>query len=594
MSKSNTSITKENVPVNKDGKPVVIRDILVQSAERYADFTAYLCRERARDKYQMITYKETWDDIVSIGVAMTARGLKGKKIALIGDNSYHWIITYLAAVCGNIVVVPLGTELGDEAIHNLIEISECEALFYTERFDDVASGAKTPLKIRRNRYRGGKNPDSTADTWKDLLNEGRKLSAGCREDFINQHIDPDAMSLLMFTSGTTGQAKGVMLSTSHIGHNVWDMEQAHNIKPGDITVSILPIYHIFEAVMGQQFMLAHGACIAFSDGVKFLKKDMAEVGANVQLLVPLLVENFYKTVWRNAKKRGVEEDLKSRIRKYRKIRKDYLIKHKTSDDSEPRKIAAGMFKEELAEIGGKLEGIFTGAAAVDSKYIRGLQDIGIKVTQGYGMTESGPLVSTVPFMEETYDTAGSVGPVCPSGTIKIDDPDEDGVGEILYKSPSLMKGYYNMPEQTEKALKGGWYHTGDYGFLNEKGWLYITGRKNNIIVTKTGKNIFPEELEFDLIKHPFIDELMVFGAPDGARGGTAVSVQIRPNYDAITERMGSLNDAAVLSVIKDIVSEYNADNPNYKRIRAVFLRNTEFIKTATGKIMRQANIDTIG
>ena len=579
--------------VNKDGKPVIIRDIIAQSAEKYASLTAYLYRGELGGEYRPKTYSETWDDIVSIGVAMTELGLKGKKIAILGENCYQWIVTYLAAVSGNIVVVPLGTELGDLAINNLIGIAECEALFYTERFDTLAAGAKVTHKIRMNRYADSNNPKNCF-TWNKLLNKGRSLPANEREAFKNQDIDPDAMSLLMFTSGTTGNAKGVMISTSHVGHNVWDMEQAHNIKPGDITVSILPIYHIFEAVMGQQFMLAHGVTIAFSDGLKYLKKDMAEAKATVQLLVPLLVENFYKTVWSKVKKDGNEKDFAARIAKYKKIREKYLKEHNTFDDSVPRETGRLMFADEIKEIGGTLEHIFTGAAAVDAKYVRGLQDIGIKVINGYGSTEAGCLISSVPSYSDTYGTAGSVGPVTPSGKLSIKNPDEDGVGEVLYSGPCVMKGYYNMPEQTEKALKDGWYHTGDFGFLNDKGWLYLTGRKNNIIVTKTGKNIYPEEMEFELSKHRYINELMIYGSPDAVRGGMAVSVQIRPNYDEIKADKGDIDDAAVLKLIKKIIAEFNTGVASYKRIKSVFIRETEFVKTATGKLMRQANIDTSG
>jgi long-chain acyl-CoA synthetase len=588
------NIKKNGKPtVNKDGKPVIVRDIIAQSAEKYASLTAYLYRGEQGGEYRSKTYSETWDDIVSMGVAMTALGLKGKKIAIIGENCYPWIVTYLAAVSGNIVAVPLGTELGEEAIHNLIGIAECEALFYTERFDAIAANANVTHKIRMNRYADSLNPKDCF-TWNEMLEKGHNLPESEREVFKNQDIDPDAMSLLMFTSGTTGKAKGVMLSTSHVGHNVWDMEQAHNIKQGDITVSILPIYHIFEAVMGQHFMLAHGVTIAFSDGIKYLKKDMADAGATVQLLVPLLVENFYKTVWSKAKKNGKEEDLKARIAKYKKIREDYIKEHGTYDDSEPRKIARAMFADEIMELGGKLEHIFTGAAAVDSKYIRGLQDIGIKVINGYGSTEAGCLISSVPCFSDTYGTAGSVGPVTPSGELSIKNPDDDGVGEVLYRGPCVLKGYYNMPEQTAQALQGGWYHTGDYGFLNDRGWLYLTGRKNNIIVTKTGKNIYPEELEFELSKNPYINELMVYGSPDAVRGGMAVSVQIRPNYDEIKADKGDMDAAATLKLMKEIVAEFNSTIANYKRIRAVYIRDTEFVKTATSKLMRQASIDTYG
>ena len=589
---SRTNLAEKST-VNKDGKPVIVRDIIAQSAEKYASLTAYLYRGEQGGEYRSKTYSETWNDIISIGVAMTALGLKGKKIAILGENCYSWIVTYLAAVSGNIVAVPLGTELGDKAIHNLLDIAACEALFYTERFDAVAADANITHKIRMNRYADSGNPEDCF-TWNELLEKGRRLPENERESFKYQYIDPYAMSVLMFTSGTTGKAKGVMLSTHHIGHNVWDMEQAHNIRPGDITVSILPMYHIFEAVMGQQFMLAHGVTIAFSDGLKYLKKDMADAGATVQLLVPLLVENFYKTVWNKAKKNGKVEDLTNRIAKYRKIREKYIKEHGTYDDRVPRELARKMFADEIMDLGGKLEHIFTGAAAVDAKYVRGLQDIGIKIIQGYGSTEAGALISAVPCFSDTYGTAGSVGPVTPSGELRIDNPDEDGVGEVLYRGPCVMKGYYNMPEQTEKALKGGWYHTGDYGFLNDKGWLYLTGRKNNIIVTKTGKNIYPEELEFELSKNPYISELMVYGSLDAIRGGMAVSVQIRPNYDEIKADKGDLDDAGILKLMNEIVAEFNASIARYKRIKAVFIRDTEFVKTATGKLMRQASIDTSG
>lgn len=576
---------------NKDGKPVIIRDILAESARLYADIPAYLHKESREGGYIPITYKQLYADINALGAVMTDLGLRGKKIALLGDNSYQWIATYLAAVCGGIVVVPLGTELGDEAVINLIGVSGCEALFFTERFDKTADHADVRMKFRMNRYAGQGDPGG-AESWAGLLSSGRALPKKKIDAFRSQRIDPDAMSLLMFTSGTTGRAKGVMVSTSHVSHNVWDMEQAHDIKPGDITVSILPIYHIFEAVMGQQFMLAHGATIAFGDGVKYLKQNMKEAGANVQLLVPLLVENFYKTIWRAAKRNGKEEDLSRRVAEFRRMRREYAKANGSDDDREIRRIGREMFREELAEFGGKLEMIFTGAAAVDPKYIRGLHDIGLKVTQGYGMTEAGCLVATTPYFSDTYNSAGSVGPVTPSGRLSISEPGADGVGEIMYRGPCVMLGYYGMQEETAKVIKDGWYYTGDYGFIDEKGWLYITGRKNNIIVTKTGKNIYPEELESELAKNPYIGEMMIYGGEDHLRGGIAVSVQIRPDMDAIKADKGELSESDITGLMKEIVARFNETLPNFKRIRNVYIRDTEFVKTATGKLMRQASIDT--
>jgi long-chain acyl-CoA synthetase len=426
-----------------------------------------------------------------------------------------------------------------------------------------------------------------------LLESGKRLPAAHIEKFRTQEIDPYAMFLLMFTSGTTGTPKGAMINSQHIGHNAWDMAQAHDIHPGDITVSILPIYHIFESVMGQMFMLAHGATIAFGDGIKYLRHNMREVGVTIQLLVPLLVENFYKTVWRNAKRDGTEDALKKKIETYQKLRIEHEKKYGKDDDSKLREYARELFKEEQAEFGGRFDSVFTGAAAIDARFIRGLQDIGIKITQGYGMTEAGPLVSTAPYFSDTYGRAGSVGPSTPSGTLAISEPDEDGVGEIIWKSPAQMLGYLGMPEETARALRDGWYYTGDFGFLDDKGWLYVTGRKHNIIVTKTGKNIFPEELEFDLAKHPYIAELMIYGSEDKVKGGRAVSVQIIPDYEAVNADRGELSEDEALRLMREIVKDFNETIPNYKRIKIVEIRKTEFVRTATKKLMRQASIDTL-
>jgi long-chain acyl-CoA synthetase len=592
MNKTNYDETNKYKYVNDQGLPVRVHDIVARSAELYGDMPAYMVKDDREGPYEPITYREFYDDVNHLGAALTELGLNGKKIALIGENCYHWIVTYLACAAGAGVVVPLGTELRPQEIENLIRAADAEALFYTARYDDIVGDLPVRMKVRMNRYRGETNPPET-ETWRGLLAEGKKLPADKIEAFRTREVDPFAMFLLMFTSGTTGEPKGAMINPQHIGHNAWDMEQAHNIHPGAITVSILPIYHIFEAVMGQMFMLAHGATICFGDGVKYLRQNMREAGVTVQLLVPLLLESFYKTVWRNAKRDGREEELKRKISEYQKMRAEHEKKYGKDDDSELRKQARELFKEEQAEFGGRLDSIFTGAAAIDARFIRGLQDIGIKITQGYGMTEAGPLVSTTPYFSDTYGKAGSVGPSTPSGEFAIAKPGDDGVGEILWKSPCVMLGYYNMPEETARALEGGWYHTGDYGFLDENDWLYVTGRKHNIIVTKTGKNIFPEELEFELAKHPYVAELMIYGSEDKVKGGRAVSVQIIPDDEAIKAERGELTDDETLILLREAVKEFNETLPNYKRIRVVEIRRTEFVRTATKKLMRQASIDTL-
>ncbi|MDR0518840.1 MAG: AMP-binding protein, partial [Clostridiales Family XIII bacterium] len=425
MNKTNYDENSKYGYVNDQGLPVRVHDIVARSAELYGDMPAYLVKGEREGAYEPITYREFYDDINYLGAALTDLGLNGKRIAIIGENCYHWIVTYIACAAGAGVAVPLGTELSPAEIGNLLSASEAEAIFYTARYDEIIEGLEVRLKFRMNRYGSEENP-AGVDTWRGLLDAGKRLPEPQIEGFCTREVDPFAMFLLMFTSGTTGKPKGAMINSQHIGHNAWDMEQAHNVRPGDITVSILPIYHIFEAVMGQMFMLAHGATIAFGDGIKYLRHNMREVGATVQLLVPLLVESFYKTVWRNAKRDGTEDELNRKIEQYQSQRKEHEKNYGKDDDSKLRAYARGLFKDEQAEFGGKLDCIFTGAAAIDARFIRGLQDIGIKITQGYGMTESGPLVSTTPYFSDTYGRAGSVGPSTPSGELAISEPDDDG------------------------------------------------------------------------------------------------------------------------------------------------------------------------
>jgi long-chain acyl-CoA synthetase len=264
-----------------------------------------------------------------------------------------------------------------------------------------------------------------------------------------------------------------------------------------------------------------------------------------------------------------------------------------NDDSKARLIAREMFKEEQAIFGGRLDSMFVGAASANPRVIQGLQEIGIKVTYGYGMTECGPLMTTTPYFSDTMMKTGSVGPATASGTMRIENPDEKGIGHVCYKGPTVMLGYYNRPEETAEVMRGGWFHSGDFGAMDEDGWLYLTGREANIIVTKTGKNVFPEELEAVLNTNPYIDELMVYAAEDKKRGGALISAQIRPDYDMIAEKFGkdtAEDDVRVIGILRDEIAAFNSAVANYKRIRHISIRTEEFVKTPTKKIMRGRNV----
>jgi long-chain acyl-CoA synthetase len=387
------------------------------------------------------------------------------------------------------------------------------------------------------------------------------------------------MKAILFTSGTTDAAKGVMLSHSNLVSCVMDTCRIVEITPEDRTLSILPIHHTFESTMGLHLVLYRGGSIAFFEGLKYINRNLEEAQATVLIGVPLIFESIYDKIWKQAEKTGKAGMLRKAIRLNKTL--------KAVGINASRKL----FKSIHEKFGGKLRMMVCGAAAVDPNVLRGFEDFGIRMLQGYGLTECSPLVAGTPDYSNNYKKAGSVGPSVPSGEIKIIDKDEDGIGEIIFKGPNVMLGYYNMPDKTAEVLKDGWFYTGDLGFLDNEGWLYITGRKKNVIVTKTGKNIYPEEVEYYINKNKYIRESLVHESFDEENDDTQVSAQIRPDYDVIYEEFGeSFGEEEVRSLIKKVISEINEKLPIYKRVRNIAVRRDEFIKTTTKKIQRHKNI----
>ena len=387
------------------------------------------------------------------------------------------------------------------------------------------------------------------------------------------------MKILLFTSGTTDLAKGVMLSHNNIVSCIMDTCKIAYIAPEDRTLSILPIHHTFESTLGMSLVLYRGASIAYYEGLKHINKNLVEAQATVLIGVPLIFESIYDKIWKQAEKSGMAGALKKAIKLNR------VLKTLGMDASKK------LFKSVHEKFGGKLRLMITGAAGIDPNVLRGFEDLGFRMLQGYGLTECSPLVSGQLDLCNSYKKAGSCGPAVESGEIRIVDKDQDGIGEIIFRGPNLMLGYYKMPEKTAEVIKDGWFYTGDLGFLDDDGWLYITGRKKNVIVTKTGKNIYPEEVEYYINGNKYVQESLVHGLFDEDSDDTQVSAQIRPNYDAIYEEFGeNIGEEEVQSLIKRVISEINEKLPIYKRVRKIIVRKDEFIKTTTKKIQRHKNI----
>jgi len=569
-----------------------LKDLLDSSVQLYSERPAFLIKKSKGGEYFPITYKQVGHDVNALGTKLLNMGLKDSKIAIIGENCYEWIISYYAVVNGTGVVVPLDKELSQEEIYYLIETAGCKAVFYTKNFEKYFEDYDIEYKIKMKTYGDRTDisqPLEVSDLteikkgvpveWEELVASGEKLVAQNDRSFIDAEIDPYEMKILLFTSGTTEAAKGVMLSHNNIAVNVMDTCRIAYVTPEDRTLSILPIHHTFESTMGMSLVLYRGASIAFFEGLKYINKNLVEAKATILIGVPLIFESIYEKIWKQAEKSGKAGALKKAI-KLNKTLKSMGID-----------LNRKLFKSVHDKFGGKLRMLVTGAAAIDPNVLRGFEDLGIKMLQGYGLTECSPLVSGTPDFSNGYKKAGSVGPVVASGEIKIVDKDEDGIGEIVFKGPNVMLGYYNMPEKTNEVLKDGWFHTGDLGFLDNEGWLYITGRKKNVIVTKTGKNIYPEEVEYYINRNKYVQESLVHATFYDDNDDTCVSAQVRPNYDLIYEEFGeNFGDEEVHSLIKRVISEINEKLPIYKRIRDIAVRKDEFIKTTTKKIQRHKNI----
>lgn len=554
-----------------------LKFLVEEGARRYEESILYLDKKGPKDTERTkISFRQLLADMNAMGTAMIAKGMKGKKIAVIGENRYHWILSYLAVINGTGIVVPLDKELPPGEIATLLARSKAAMVIYAQSQEKKILEAASGLDSIEYLV----NMDGKESNWRNLsveslLSEGRKLLEQGDESFTGAVIDNSAVAAILFTSGTTGNAKGVMLSHRNIAANVENMMKRMYIEPGDRVLSVLPIHHTYELSCEVLPCIYKGASMVFCDGLKYIQKNLKEDEITVMLGVPLVFETFHKKIWTKMRLEGKEETLRKGIRLSRRLQKLHID------------LSKKLFKEVYENLGSKLKVFISGASAIDPEVIRDFRAMGINMFQGYGLTECSPIVAV---NADYCSRPESVGPAMPGTEIRIDEPDEEGIGEILCRSESVMLGYYEDPEETAKVLlPDGWLRTGDYGYVDQDGFLYITGRKKNVIVTKNGKNIFPEELEYQLNKNDCIKESMVWGREDEASGETFITAEIVVDQDVVK----GLSEEAVHALIKDAVDTVNKLTPPYKRIKKFNVREEEFEKTTTKKIKRhKVNLDS--
>ncbi|MDO4393163.1 MAG: AMP-binding protein [Bacillota bacterium] len=542
------------------------RELVNSSAEKYGKSTAFIIKEHNKGDisykyYNFIDFKE---QVYALGTAMLNRGYKGKRIAVIGVNRYEWILSYIAINCGIGVCVPLDKLLPLEELHYSLAKSEADVLIYDKTVAHLIDDLKDFDDVNVQEYISmDEAPDKLC--LRNLLEEGFMASDAEVEEFSNLPIDPHAMSILLFTSGTTSKAKAVMLSQDNITSNIHSTVQGLDLRDDDTAMAFLPYHHAF-GIIGQVIMLSCGIVTTYCDGLRYVQKNICEYKVSVFFCVPLLIESMYSRILKTIESKGIQ----NKVNKALKVSNLLL---KVGID-----VRRKLFKEIHDQLGGNLRMVVSGAAAIDPATLDGLNGFGFNALQGYGMTETSPIIA----VENTYQhSSGSIGLALPDVEAAIYDPDENGIGELIVKGPSVMLGYYKDEEATSNTIVDGWLHTGDLVHLNDEGYIFICGRKKNVIVLKNGKNVFPEELELLINNIPYVEECMVYGEPKKVNGGD--------NDLALCAKVVCPSDKDEL--LRLDIDRLNDNLPSYKRIYRLVTTETPMIKTTTGKVKRNEELN---
>lgn len=552
-----------------------IREILKNSISKYGNNNAFIIKNKEK-KHVNITYKKFGEDIETIGTAFLKIGLKGKRIAIIGKNRYEWAISYYATVCGVGIVIPLDKGLPQNEIENSLIISKADAIIFEEKY---INEIKQIIKRNKTCLSTYICMDSTSEftDFQNLIKIGEKELKLKNNSFSKLKIDNEKTDIILFTSGTTGIAKAVELSQKNISSNINGLNEHETIYSTDVNMAFLPFHHTFGST-GLLLFLCNGATTVFCDGLRYVQKNLIEYKVTVFFCVPLIIESIHKKIMQEIEKQGKMKKL-NLAKKISKI----LLKVKID-------IRRKLFKDILNSLGGNLRFVISGAAALDPKIEKDFNDFGILTIQGYGLTETAPVLCAE---NENNLKLGSIGKPLPNVQIKIDTPNEEGIGEIIAKGPNVMKGYYANEEDTKRVLKDGWFYTGDFGKIDKDGYVFISGRKKNVIVLKNGKNVYPEELEILINKLPYVEENMVFGIKKENDEDYVLAAKIVYNKIYLQEKSSGISENELNEIIWQDIKNINKNLCNYKHIKKIFISDEPMIKTTTNKIKRNEEIKNL-
>ena len=557
-----------------------LKDMLKQTGEIYGDRPAYIFKTEKEGEFRTITHKEFRDEINALGTALIKMGLKDKRIAVISENRYEWELAYLSIAAGTGVVVPLDKALPENEIESLILRSQVEAIFYSKKYDEIMNKLREKKNTNLKYFISMEleENDNGIYSQKLLVEKGKKLIADGDTSYLNSKIDAEKMGIMLFTSGTTAMSKAVMLSHKNIVTNVMDIIQRFDLAEEDRLLSFLPLHHVFECTVGFLYPVSIGACLCFCEGVKHMADNIKEFDITAMISVPAVFDIIYRKVMKTIEKKGKL----GTVQKGKKI-SNLLLKVKID-------VRKQLFKEIHESLGPNLKLVVTGGAALDPETEKGFNDLGFDVEQGYGLTETAPVIAA-----ETPKCRrlGSIGKKFPSVEVKIDNPDSDGIGELMAKGPSVMLGYYENEEATKEALEpDGWFHTGDLARIDKDGFIYIAGRKKSVIVLNNGKNVFPEEIETLLNKVEGIKESFVYEKKEDD-GDVKVCVKIVYDKEMIKELYNIEGEDKIREFLWEKVKDVNKLMPKYKYVREMIITEEELIKTTTLKIKRHEEMKKI-
>ncbi len=545
MKNKNAAMANPNSPEFE-----TLKEIIVIGTEKGGDKKQFVFLDKDKNECER-TFNQTWDETSAIGTMLSVRGLSDKKkIAIIGENCFEWMIFYYATLVGGNITVPMDCKLPAEDLADQLIRCECDALAYTNHFVSMIEDFKNNPDMPEMQY------FNMSDDYESYLEEGRTALKSGNKDFFNVEVKPEDLACIVYTSGTTAKSKGVMLTHKNIASNCSSGCRAHT---GKNSIGFLPLNHTYSWVSALFASYIATEWGYLCDGLRNLQADMRKYKPYNFSTVPAAIEQIYKGIWKTARKTGREARLADSLKMSNSLL-DLGIDRRRD-----------IFKTILDNFGGNLNAIVCGGAYLDPKFEKGMYEFGIDIYNGYGMTECSPGITC---NRPGAIKFGSVGKPIDCCEIKINNPDEDGVGEIYVKGTNVMVGYYNDPEATAAAFDGEWLKTGDHGRIDEDGFLFIVGRKKNLICLSNGKNVSPEELENKLLKIEYVNEVLVYVEDNRIVAEFFLNTE---DYPDATERINA------------DVHNFNCNMPLFKNIARVKVRDTEFPKTTTLKIVRKYN-----